>query len=427
MIEASIIVETKRKTAKGYPIKIEVYSKRKYKYIGLKKYQNSKTLKIDSEIANRLSNLEKEVEYCNKLNLDLDSSVEIIQKGLNNNPELEIFLLKQRIQQIQNDSGIKFLEFFDTRIHELEELSKSTKAYKETRTQVKYFLEYENEKDVLINNIDYEWLNSFIRFKKTTTKKGAGGVNFYLKKMRAVYKEAQKRESLNIKKDNPFLGIINNTTTKEVIDISIEDIKKLFPLLEEYKLFTEEGVKLDNNTGITKKNALSRIRAIELWLFQIALGGFDFADITNLKWKNINKTRISFKRYKNRNKPNGGPTVDNLLSHYALYVIEKYGDKTNENIFSFIPSLDTEHYTEFRNNISKILSRVSEKLEFKEKIKTKSPRYIYRSLSGELLIDTLVIMQIQGHKPEGVTYKYQRKLPYNVIDKEHKKVLQIIF
>ncbi|TSE05263.1 phage integrase SAM-like domain-containing protein [Aquimarina algiphila] len=427
MIEANIIVETKRKTSKGYAIKIEVYSKRRYKYIGLKKYQNSKTLKIDSEIANRLTNLEKEVEYCNKLKLDLDSSIEVIQKGLDNNPELEIFLLKQRIQQIQNDSGIKLLEFFDIRIKELKDLSKSIKAYEETKIQVKYFLTYTEEDDILINNIDYEWLQKFIRFKKMNTKQGAGGVNFYLKKIRAVYKEAQKRESLNIKKDNPFLGLINNETTKEVINIPIDDIKKLFQFIDSYKLFVSEGVKLSNNKGITKKNALSCIRAVELWLFQIAIGGFDFADIAYLKWKDIDRNRISFRRYKNRNKPKGGSLVDNMLSDFALYVIDKYGDKTQENVFSFIPDLASGHYIEFRNNIGKILNRVSDKLEFKERIRTKSPRYIYRSLAGELLIDTLVIMQIQGHKPEGVTYKYQRKLPYEVIDKEHQKVLDMIF
>lgn len=427
MVEANIIVETRRKTAKGYSVKIEVYSQRKYKYISLKKFQTNKTLKIDDEIADRLAALKKEVKYCNDLNLNLDESVDLIKKGIDKNPDLEIFLLKQRIKELQQETGIKLIQFFDVRIKELEELSKSTKAYTETKTQLSYFFETQGENDILINDVDYEWLQRFSHFKKKSTKRGKGGVNFYLRTIRAVFKEAQKRESLNIKKDNPFLGLIDNNTSKEVIDIPIDDIKKLLVITEKYKAFAYDSISIPENKGMTKKNALLRIRSIELWLFQFSIGGVDFADIACLKWENIYKNRISFRRYKNRNKSGGGSLVDNLLSEFSQYVIEKYGDKNTERIFSFIPYPSSEGYISCRDGFGKILNRVSQALKYKESIKTKSPRYIFRSIAGELQINTLVIMQLQGHKPEGVSYKYQKKLPYNIIDKEHRKIIDTIF
>lgn len=67
----------------------------------------------------------------------------------------------------------------------------------------KYVKDYIIE-DEPINNIDYEWINGFKLFKKNAPV----GINSYLKAIRAVYKEAQRRPSLNVKSDNPFLGTI---------------------------------------------------------------------------------------------------------------------------------------------------------------------------------------------------------------------------
>lgn len=426
MIQANIILETRRKSSNGYAIKIEVYSNRKYKYISLNKFQKNKTLKIDTDLARRIAQLDNEVKYCNENNISIEESIEIIKNGIPNDNDLEIFLLKKKLAELQKISGIGFVEFFAIRIDELKELSHSIRAYEQTKIQIEIFLHSCSQEDVLINEIDYEWLHKFIRFKKITTKKGKGGVNFYLRTMRAAYKEAQKRDSLNIKKDNPFLGVIKSESKKDIIDIPIEYIKKLKSLISTYNSFLNENKKIEGNKGMTKKNAYLRIRAIEIWLFQIAIGGVDFVDISQLTWDNIKTERIVFKRYKNRNKPDGGATIDNMLSVFSNYIIKKYGDKKSDRIFSFIPDASTKKYIIFRDNISDILYRISNTLNFKERIRTKSPRYIFRSFAGELLIDTLVIMQLQGHKPEGVTYRYQKKLPHKIVDKEHQKILDLI-
>ncbi|WP_271765974.1 phage integrase SAM-like domain-containing protein [Aquimarina algiphila] len=410
MIEAKIIVETRRESSQGYAVKIEVYANRTYKYISLKKYQKSKTLKIDSEIARRIGKLEEEIQYCNNNKLSLEESLKIIKDGIPDDKDMQIFLLKKKLAELQGETGVGLIEFFDIRIKEIEDLNGSSQEYKNARIQVVNFLAGEN--DILLNNIDYEWLQSFIRYK-TKFGKGKGNVTFLLKTIRAVFKEAQRRESLNVKKGNPFLGLIKNNTTKEVCDLTVEEIKKLF--------------NYEPRKSSTKKSLFVSQRHIDIFLFQFAIGGHDYADIANLKWTDVKNGRIKFKRYKNRNKPNGGERIDNMLSKFALSTIEQYGDKNHERIFSHIPSPDSPNYISRRQNAGQSLRRISNTLKLSENLKTKTPRYLFRSFSGDLQINALTIMQIQGHKPEGITYKYQRKLSYEVIDKEHEKVLKLFW
>ncbi|MDY8137547.1 phage integrase SAM-like domain-containing protein [Aquimarina sp. 2201CG5-10] len=409
MIKAQLIIDSRRATTKGYPIKIEIYSGRKYKYLGLNKYQKTKKLKLTSDLIKRMSSLEEEVSYCNANNLSLEDSIKVIKNGVNDK-ELEIFLLKKRLNELRKETGIGILEFMELRIQELKDIKRSTEAYERTKTQISYFIG--DDQDVRINDIDYEWLQEFIRYK-TKFGKGKGNVTFLLKTLRATYKEAQRRDSLNIKKGNPFTGLIVNSKSSIAPDITVEDFKKL--------------LQFEPKPYSTRKSIFVTKRHINLTLFQFSIGGHDYADIACLKWSNIKNGRIKFKRYKNKSKPDGGSLVDNKLSDFALSMIEEYGDKNNERIFSHIPHPTAPNYKKRRDNANESLSRVCVGLKLTEKIKTKTPRYLFRSFAGELLIDTLVIMQLQGHKPDGVTYKYQRKLSHEVIDKEHQKVLDLIF
>ncbi|MFC5046289.1 phage integrase SAM-like domain-containing protein [Aquimarina hainanensis] len=408
MIKADIVIDTRRASKDGYPVKIQIYSGRKYKFISLKTYQKSKRLKITPGLARRISELEDEVNFCNNNNLSLEQSIDVIKNGVKDK-DLEIFLLKKRIAELQKESGIGMIEFISTRIRELKDLGRSTEAYERTKKQLEYYL---GTDDVLINDIDYEWLQKFIVYK-TKHGKGKGNVPFLLSTMRSTYKEAQRRESLNIKRDNPFMGLISNKRSAEVTSLVPEEIKKL--------------LNYTPKTYTTKKSKFTTKRHIKLFLLQFLLGGQDYADLASLKWSQIKNRRIKFKRFKNRNKPDGGSVIDCYLFDEALEIIEEYGNKETERVFSHIPHPLEKSYRLKRQNAQQSLERVSDTLGFSEKIKTKTPRYLFRSFAGEILIDTLVAMQIQGHKPQGVTFKYQRQLPYSVIDKEHRKVIDLIF
>lgn len=314
-------------------------------------------------------------------------------------------MLEKKIEKLKQNSKIGILEFFDIYIEEKEQKDQPVDFFIEIKKYVKdYIIE-----DEPMNNIDYEWINGFKLFKKNAPV----GINSYLKAIRAVYKEAQRRPSLGVKSDNPFLGTIKKTVKKEIVEITIADLQKL---KEPYKF----------KKGVSKDNQFKMQQKIDLWLFQFLIGGHDLADIANLKKENVKNGRIKFKRYKNRNKSGGGEIVNNKLTKIALEILKKYPSKTNK-LFDFVPFPNTKKYINFRDNYNRTLKNISENLKLTSIIKSKTPRYVFRSLAGEMMLDVLVIMQLQGHTPTGVTFAYQRKLSNKIIDKQLKKMINKIF
>src|SRR5690606_24071128 len=138
MISAEIILDTRRKTKKGYPIKIRVYDSVAYKnglkcrdYVNLKVYQDSEVLKLTSDLKRRDLDLIRQVEFCNTNNLNLIESLEIIKNCI---PEdyidIEIEMLEKRLELLKQKKGVKnqigFMEFSDILIKEMSILNKPT-------------------------------------------------------------------------------------------------------------------------------------------------------------------------------------------------------------------------------------------------------------------------------------------------------------
>lgn len=389
MYKASIILDTRRKAKKGYPVKIRIRNK----YINLGIYQNNKKLKRTPEILERETRLVNEINYCNKNNLTFEDALKVLKFGLKD--DVKIYLLEKQLATLKDKTNIGILEFYDIVIDEKQKKGESVSFHQQTKKQIKNFI----INDEPINNINYEWLNRFILYKKNAK----AGVMSYLRNLRAVYKEAQKRNSYYIKKDNPFLGVIKTVKIKEVEELKIDDIQKLF------------NFKPKKTT--TKRSAKIMQRNIDLWLFQFLIGGHDLIDVANLD--NVDK-RVKFRRYKNRNKPNGGELVDNILLPLAKMLYIKHDG------FKFLPkpTVNYTKYVSFRRNYNKSLRTISQNLETTSFLRSKTPRYIFRTLAGEMMIDALVIMQIQGHKARGVTFSYQRKLPNKIIDKQLQRVVK---
>lgn len=103
--------------------------------------------------------------------------------------------------------------------------------------------------------------------------------------------------------------------------------------------------------------------------------------------------------------------------------------KKSDRVFSFIPDPEKDRvkYSYFIRAVNRSLSKISETLELKENISTRSVRYIFRTTAGELLIHDLIVMKLQGHTPEGVTYSYQGIIPKEKIDEMHKKIIDFLF
>ena len=74
----------------------------------------------------------------------------------------------------------------------------------------------------------------------------------------------------------------------------------------------------------------------------------------------------------------------------------------------------------------KTLNRITSTLEI-PRIKTKSPRYIFRSLGGQAAVNDILLMQIMAHKPSSVSHRYQKDLSLEAQDEAHNKVLNLLF
>jgi len=345
----------------------------------------------------------KDLLYHNETNIN--AYLRIFKPSLKS----KIELLQDSIKELQSEDNVGILIMFDTIITEKIKKKESVKFYKETKKQIADFL---NDQDQAINTIDYDFLNGFILFKKEMGT-GTPGIMAYLRTLRAVFKEAQRRPSLGVQSGNPFLGLIKNTTSEKIVDITPTDIQK-FKQWQPHKFANK-----------TAQHNMQR--AINLWLFQLLIGGHDLADVAYLTYSNYKNERLQFKRFKNRNKPGGGVMVNNMVLPFAKIFIEKYGTKNNERLFDWIPHplLELSRYQSFRNNYNRSLKTIctAQKIEI---LKSKSPRYVFRTLAGELLVNDLVIMQLQGHKPVGVSFSYQKTLPKILIDKHHKLIIDSI-
>ncbi|MEG0917981.1 MAG: hypothetical protein RSF68_13295 [Myroides sp.] len=427
MITAEIIIDDRRKTKKGYPVKIRIYDSLEktnspHRYIPLKVYQDTNKLKLDSNLKRRYLDLEKEIEYCNKNHLRLEQAYEIILNGIPlDDVDNEIKLLEFKLNQLYQRSSLKskkgFLEFTKELIVERKLLKKDVKGHSTIINVLKVLIE--PQADFVINDLTKEFLiNLEIKMYERGNKPKT--VQTYFTYLNSIYKEAQSRESLNIKKTNPFYKISIPDKSKVEYEITADDLTKL--LHNDFKDVSLKNISRDSSPETIK-------REIDLFLFQFAIGGHDFIDVANLKWTNIKKNRLVFYRTKNRNKVSPAQ-VSVMMNEFARNVINKYGDKSTDRIFSHIPdpNVDYEVYHNYLARLNKSRYKKATKfLNIENEIKTKAPRYLFRTLAGNLLINDLIIMKIQGHKPQGMTFGYQGAINYEVQDREHQKILDLVF
>lgn len=406
MIATIKLFEAEKLTKKGYPIKVELFysnKKRPRKTIGHSLPQFWNTLK---QIP-----FKEHPNYYDLLPVVLDCHAKVAKINYGNYTFEEAYniLFVDKMNRPKNETKeVGFISFLNDFIEKKETKGESIQKFIDLKSVLNT---YTDNKDFQINDITYEWLDDF-SLQKLQTGCGQGGLMTYLRAMRTVYKEAQRRTSLKIKTDNPFIGTIKATTTKQVVELSPDQINSFL------------NFKCKPST--TENSEYKMKRNIAVWYFQFLIGGCDYVDIALLKWRDVKDKRIQFKRHKNRNMQNGGVVVSNYLFKEARQIIENYGNKNAERIFDFIPDPnDAINYKNFRNNINRSLSAVAKHTNV-PKVTTKSTRYIFRTYAGEKLIHDLIIMKLQGHTPEGVTYRYQGAISPKVQDKAHKKIINMI-
>tara|TARA_R110002072_G_scaffold200889_22_gene358604 strand:+ start:1380 stop:2696 length:1317 start_codon:yes stop_codon:yes gene_type:complete len=429
-LSAKIILGTSwRRSKKGYNVKIRISKNRKYKYLAQPYFSEKEEWDFISNLPNRnhsdyrfllrvLSErgerLIKEVAHCNENNLSLEDSFLIIKDGLKSESSklVRIAQLEAELKELKSQQFVGLLEFYDKVIENKAIEGYSVDAYIAMK---RYLTEFIGGGDVSLHHIDYDWVKRFKTFK-IKGGCGNGGVAAYLTNLRTVYREAQNIPSIGLDKtQDPIIGNFPKNRSSKAKEIP-----------EDY-LDAEDFKKISNYNCENSRN--EKIRAIavrkrDLFLLQIFIGGHDFIDVSRLKWENVKNGRVRFQRYKNRHEKNGGPVVNNILVPEAMKIIEQYGNMENERIFSFIKSPDQfpEQYKWELSNYYRFLQSMKKELKIAKAIRTKSPRFAFRTIAGKLKVSDLYLETIQGHANSSISRNYQGGLELSELD----AVLKII-
>jgi len=414
MFKVSLYLDKRKpsiKNGNSFPVKLVIYDSKSQsqKQISTGEYQKSKKLRLSPELNKKLKTYQEREAYSNEHILSFEEAVNVIKNGFVGDDMAQIELLKKRIAILEKRQMVNFEGFTNGLIEEKRLVGKSTRHFEEAVAQIKNF---RSEKAIDINDITYGFLKQFESFKRRTGTGNGSGIKKTVRTLRTIYKEAKRRDKIHDLSVDPFDGLDIRVERKQRNEIwDINDLKKLF--------------NFEPKESTSKASKANMQRVIDIFLFQIAIGGHDLADMANLKWKDLQEGRISFQRFKLRSH-SSRIQVNNIISPFAQMILDKYGTKEDERIFSFYADPITEKYRQQNGYQLKTLNRVIKTLNI-PKLTTKSPRYIFRSLGGQLGVNELLLNQIMAHKPNSVSHRYQQDLSLEAQDEAHKKVLGLLF
>lgn len=299
----------------------------------------------------------------------------------------------------ENYNSVSFNDFYDTFLNELKEKQKNA-SYNIYKTAFDRLKEYRAQLD--FEDIDYTLLNGFKdwRLKKGNAK---NTIHTYLRKYRAVYNEAVKRDIATDKK--PFAEVFKGITVK-----SNRTKKK--------SLKKEDIVKLETAENLT----FAEKRSVNLFLLLFYFGGQDLKDVYYLEYKNIANNRVYFTRGK---LDGAGYQFDLKIVPKAQKIIDTYAVKGK---YLFKWRKDFEGYKTFRDNFRRSILKVQKKLEIEVQplggnLGVKVARHTFANIGKQLFIDTDLLRELMGHERDDVDTIYKDRYPENVRDLAHEKII----
>ncbi|MCO5723217.1 phage integrase SAM-like domain-containing protein [Robiginitalea marina] len=364
------------------------------------------------ELTRLLGELQDRVDYANRMNLGYDQAMEVIDNGYANNQK-QIEYHKQKLAELEKKEPKLLIDFIKEMIHEKETKGLSVRHFEEL---VKEMENWQGD-SLDINDISYRKLREYEHFKRQNSITNGAIIHKTIRTLRTVFNEAKRRGLIHNLNVDPFEGLKIAVKQKPNDDKAIT--KDDLAAFRDFK----------PKKSTTKKNLDNMMRARDLFMLQIYIGGHDMADVANLKWSDIHEVdgirRIRFQRFKLRSR-NNSVWVDNAITPKAQEIIDKYGTPDEERIFGWLANPDTESYRQHNANQRKTLGRICDTMDIR-KLKTKDPRRIFRSIGGQLGINEILLNQMMGHKPSTVSQRYQQNLSREAQDKAHREIIDNLF
>jgi hypothetical protein len=407
MLNASLYYDTRYKTQKGHPLKVRFLKDGKYYYTKALLYIQPENWDLKTKLPKKSqdyqfaltkkASLINEENFCVKNELTPDECKVVFEKGVDEPEakEIELAKLKARIRELEMGQDKPFQEVFN---EYLSDLSQDASTLTKIRSVRQFFIFRPN---IGINEISLEVCKDFVRWLQLKGVKN--GAYAYMNQLGSVYTWSKGR-----KVENPFYLARPKL---------LEQKKK--------KPFSQEDIKLIENFKSDDEDLILRVK---IFLLQFYLGGIDLMDLGLLTYsKNYYRGRISFKRYKNRNKRYGGSLIDIRVFPKAKEIMDSFkdGDRIVPSIP--IPIINNEvnkKYNTFLVGNNKPLRAVAKELGLNESISSKVSRNTFKTIGRvDLKLDNEILMNIQGHALTGVDKRYQDDFDYESQDSVHWQVI----
>jgi integrase len=311
---------------------------------------------------------------------------------------LSLQQLVQAIEEPKQVSGelLPFLKEVSENLTQNGKIGRSS-LYKRLYTSLKEFI---GSKQLCFSDVDVSFLNQYETF---LYKQGLAenSISTYFKVLRALLNkaiQAKRMKKEHYPFDNFSLGKFSTLTQKRAM--SKEDLKQIIDLP------LAEGSKLQ----------LAR----DYFLFSYYGRGMNFRDMAVLKWKQIVKDRVVYKRLKT------GKLMQFQLIAPATEILERYRNLSGAPEEFVFPILDKAKHLSAQqisyriNNalkeINASLKELAQAANVPVHLTTYVARHTYATVLKQSGISTGVISEALGHKGEKITEVYLKSFGSEVLD-----------
>ena len=318
--------------------------------------------------------------------------------------------IEELFQQMRNDKSTSdVFGFLDDRIEELKQSNKigNANVHHALRLSLRGYIPSRHLK---FSDVNYTFLSNYEKYLRQRECTN-GGINNYMRTLRALYNEAIRR-NLAEQTDYPFSTQFNKK------GYSLSHLKSSY----KPRALSEKDLKTIMNFQPPKHLILWH----DMFMFSFFCRGINFVDMAYLKWdKNIKEDRMTYTRRKTNKNYNV------KLIQPALDILEKY--KGGKDGFVF-PILFKRHKTaaqqkarlikklkHFNDSLKDIATRCS----IKDRLTSYVARHSYATTLKRKGVSNSIISESMGHSSELVTKHYLENFENKVLDEANDVLLSV--
>ena len=278
-------------------------------------------------------------------------------------------------------------------------------SYNKANTVINKLSKYLKGHDLLFSEMDAGFLSKYENYLRKDLKNAVNTVHSNLKLIRRIVNSAIEQQIIK-PENNPFLRFKLKTEKTDKIYLTEEELKAI------------ESVELDPK--------LKMFHHRQLFVFACYAGGIRISDLLQLRWKNYDGERLTFKVTKTSD------TINIKLLEKAIEILEQYKNndcKADDFIFPLLRN-DIDYsdplrlYKAISSNTAyanKNLSTIAEKAEITKHISFHTARHTFATYALRKGMRIEYVSAILGHSSIKMTQVYAK-----IVNEELDKAMDLL-